>query len=359
MTYAPREGRPSILIVEDDAVSQTLLARILAEAGYRASAASNAAEARPYLEDQPFDAALIDYRMPGESGIDLLKHIRSHYPDTAAIMVTAHDDPAAVELAFEIGAYGYVVKPYRVNELLINVSNALHRRRLQMQVNAYVRELEHKVLERTQRLRETLDPLAWSEPGITPEEVIERLSGAISLRDEETGVHIRRVSTYAARLANRVGLMIPTHQVRLASAMHDVGKIGVPDAILLKPGRLTVEEHTAMQRHTVIGHQLLSTSSSPLLQMSAVVALRHHERWDGTGYPAGLAGEEIPELGRVTAIADVFDALTSDRVYRPAMTVDEAVAIMSGGRGSHFAPDYLDAFLDDLDTILELREAAS
>src|SRR5207249_3310799 len=187
---------------------------------------------------------------------------------------------------------------------------------------------------------------------ITTEEVIGRLSGALSARDEETGNHIRRMSALSAFLAERSGTGSATpRDMRLASALHDVGKIGVPDAVLLKPGPLTEEEREVMRRHTVIGHRMLSDSASPLLQLGASIALTHHERWDGTGYPNHLAGEDIPTEGRVTAIADVYDALTSDRVYRLALDPDDAIAHMRSGRGRHFDPDLLDLFIDTIDMI--------
>jgi putative two-component system response regulator len=352
-----REGRPTVLVVEDDDVGRELLQRILEdEGGYATAAAANAFEARRHLAERSFAAALIDYRMPGESGIDLLKYVRAEHPDTATIMVTALDDRSAVEAAFEIGAFGYVVKPYRINELLINLSNALHRRSLEIQTRSYIRELEDKVLDRTKLLREALVEAGGSRLApVAAEEVIERLSGALTFRDEETGAHIRRMSHYSALLAERGGMDIPAEEIRLASAMHDIGKIGIPDAILQKPGPLTPDERAAMERHTLIGHELLSESGSPLLRLGAAIALGHHEKWNGTGYPSGLAGEDIPPVGRVTAVADVFDALTSDRVYRPALAVDQAVEIMRRGRGVHFDPHFLDLFLDCLDMVLDLR----
>lgn len=351
------EDQPSILIVDDDAAVRGLLQAILdGSGGYRTGMAASAAEARDRLAAQPYEAALIDHRMPGETGIELLKYIRAHHPDTASIMVTASDDFASVNLALDIGAYGYVVKPFRTTDLLINLGTALRRRALQMQTRAYIHELEDKVLGRTKRLQETLAPFGSSGlPAISAEEVVERLSGALSLRDEETGQHIRRMSSYSALLAAKVGLGVTHEEMRLASSMHDVGKIGVPDAILLKPGPLNPEERWAMQRHAYIGHELLADSTSPLLGLAAVIALRHHERWDGTGYPSGLAGEEIPGSGRVTAVADVFDALTSDRVYRPALPVATALDMLRQRRGSHFDPDYLDAFFDNIDEVLDLR----
>ena len=207
-------------------------------------------------------------------------------------------------------------------------------------------------------LHETIAP--FHEPGpaqIPVEEVIVRLSGALTMRDEETGRHIRRMSNLTSFLADRAGLSgTSPKDIQLASALHDVGKIGVPDAVLLKPGPLSPEERSVMQRHTIIGHRMLSDSSSPLLQLGALIALTHHERWDGSGYPEGLAGEAIPAEGRLTAIADVFDALTNNRVYRSALDVDEAVELMLRGRGTHFDPRLLDLFLSSIDDLPGVRE---
>ncbi|HLI57556.1 MAG TPA: HD domain-containing phosphohydrolase, partial [Actinomycetota bacterium] len=254
------------------------------------------------------------------------------------------------------GAYGYVVKPYRVNELLINLANALHRRALEAQSRSYIKQLEDTVLQRTRVLRESLAPLGRANlPPIAAQEVIEHLSGALAARDEETGYHIRRMSEYSALLAERLGLQIAGDVMRLASALHDVGKIGIPDAILQKPGPLTPTERVAMQRHTLIGHSLLSGTESPLLALGASIALTHHERWDGTGYPFGLRGEDIPAEGRVTAVADVFDALTSNRVYRKALPIDEALDTMRAAASTHFDPEVLEAFLGSIDTVLDLR----
>jgi putative two-component system response regulator len=165
------------------------------------------------------------------------------------------------------------------------------------------------------------------------------------------------VSAFSALLAERAGLVpLLRRQLPLAAALHDVGKIGVPDAILQKPGPLTPEERAVMERHTVMGHKLLEDSDSAVLVLGAVIALTHHEKWDGTGYPEGLVEEAIPIEGRVVAVADVFDALTNDRVYRPAFSVDEAVAMMARGRAKHFDPNLLDLFLESMDVVMELRE---
>ncbi|HKN49023.1 MAG TPA: HD domain-containing phosphohydrolase [Actinomycetota bacterium] len=349
--YATGAGR-SILVVDDDPLVRQLLVRMLESSGYVGHTAADAAEARQRLNEQDFAAILIDVRMPGESGIDLLKHVATKGLGTAPVMVTASDDPGLVETAFRTGAYGYVVKPFRMSELLINITNALHRRELEMRNRDYIRELEEKVA-RHRTLNRTIAPL--DDPAtapITTEEVIGRLSGALSARDEETGNHIRRMSYLSAFLAEQADIGTATPKdMRLASALHDVGKIGVPDAVLLKPGPLNAEEQEVMQRHTVIGHRMLSDSASPLLQLGASIALTHHERWDGNGYPNGLAGEDIPPEGRVTALADVYDALTSDRVYRLALDPDDAIAHMRSGRGRHFDPDLLDLFIDTIDQV--------
>jgi putative two-component system response regulator len=348
-----------ILIVEDDPQGRLLLERILeTEGDYQVTAAATVTEARQHLLNREYAAVLIDICLPGQSGIELLEYLHAQYIDTAAIMVTGADDRHLVDEAFASGAFGYVVKPYRVGELLISLSNALHRRELEMHNRAHIRELEEKVVDRTRALHHTLAPLGGLVlPPIAVEEVIERLSAALTVRHEESGAHIRRVSEYSALLADRAGLEASAHaRVRLASALHDVGKIGVPDAILQKPGPLTVDQRAVMERHTLMGHKLLEDSDSAVLSLGAVIALTHHERWDGTGYPVGLVEEAIPIEGRVVAVADVFDALTNDRVYRPAFPVEEAVAAMVEGRAKHFDPNLLDTFLESIDAVLAVRE---
>jgi putative two-component system response regulator len=348
-----------ILVVEDHDDARTMLERILEEsdAGYKATPAASVPEARQRLLEREYAAILIDVGLPGQSGMELLEYVRAHHIDTAAIIVTGAEDRKLIDAAFAIGAFGYVVKPYRVGEILISLSNALHRRELEMHNRSHIRELEEKVVDRTTALRRTLAPLAGGLlPPIAAEEVIERLSAALTVRDEETGAHIHRVSAFSALLADRAGLAASEHrELRLAAALHDVGKIGVPDAILQKPGPLTPDERAVMERHTVMGHKLLEDSASAVLSLGATIALTHHERWDGTGYPAGLVQEAIPIEGRIVAVVDVFDALTNDRVYRPAFSIDEAVAMMVRGREKHFDPDLLDAFLGSMDVVVDLR----
>jgi hypothetical protein len=188
------------------------------------------------------------------------------------------------------------------------------------------------------------------------EEMLRRLARVVEYRDNETGEHVERMSTCCAIVARRLGWSpAEAHELQIAATMHDVGKVAVPDSILLKPGPLTAEEREVMQQHTVAGHEMLSGSSSLIIQQAAAIALTHHERWDGAGYPSGLSGENIPVAGRIVAIADVFDALTSDRVYRRAMPLDEALDLVESGRGTQFDPTVVDAFFSALDEILDVR----
>jgi HD-GYP domain-containing protein (c-di-GMP phosphodiesterase class II) len=224
------------------------------------------------------------------------------------------------------------------------------------------KDLNENLVERAaieQRLRETIEDLERSENSLehAQEETIMRLSMAVERRDQETGDHIERMGRYCALLASKLGWSDQKCELlRIAAPLHDVGKIAIPDAILLKPGALTPEERVEIERHAEIGHEILAGSDSPLLDLAARIALSHHEHWDGNGYPNGLVGEEIPIEGRMAAIADVFDALTSDRVYRPAMTVERSLAIMSEGRASHFDPTLLDTFFDSIVEVLMIRD---
>lgn len=223
-------------------------------------------------------------------------------------------------------------------------------------------DLKENLVERAaieDRLRETIASLERSEIALTnsQEETIMRLSLAVESRDQETGSHIERMGRYCMLMAEKLGWSDEDRELlRIASPLHDVGKIAIPDAVLQKPGALTPEEREIMERHAEIGHQILAGSTSPLLDLAAKIALSHHEHWDGAGYPNGLAGEEIPIEGRIAAIADVFDALTSDRVYRKAMPVERALSIMSEGRGTHFDPELLDVFFNSMAEVLQIRD---
>ena len=359
MSTPPTSER--ILIVDDEDQIRTLLARLLGRHGYECITAESAAAARRVLKETDVALVLSDVNMPGESGIDFTREVLAQYPDLAVVMVTGMDDRSYADAAIELGAYGYVLKPFKPNELIINVGNALRRRALEIENRTNRERLERTVLDRTAALRDTIAQLESSDAELRRlrEETIRRLSWAAEFRNQETGEHIVRMSLYCALLARLAGLDGDhAEAIRIASPMHDVGKIGIPDRILLKPGRLTQDEREVMEAHTEMGHRILAGSGVELLDLAAVMALTHHEWIDGTGYPSAAAGDAIPIEGRICAIADVFDALTSDRVYRPAFQPDEARSLMLEGRGTQFDTVLLDLFFDSFDDVLAIRRAA-
>jgi putative two-component system response regulator len=347
-----------VLIVDDDLEITKALARILERDGHVAASAADVRTAREILEQSSFELILCDLNMPGESGLGLVRDVVGRNDDIAVVMVTGMDDPALADAALELGAYGYVVKPFRASELTIAVANALRRRRLEIENRAHRGHLEQIVLERTSALRDAVAGLERTEEELrrSREETIHRLARAAEFRSEETGRHIERVGRYCAMLAERLGLPRDRCELlRLASPLHDIGKIAIPDRLLLKPGALTDEERRQMQEHAELGYQMLAGSDHELLELAALVALTHHERPDGLGYPRGLAGDEIPLEGRITAVADVFDALTSDRVYRPALTSEAALRLLREGRATQFDARVLDAFVDSLPAVTAVR----
>jgi putative two-component system response regulator len=237
-------------------------------------------------------------------------------------MVTGEHDPSVANTALQLGAYGYITKPFGANELLIDLTNALHRRRL----DAERRAASESALQR-----------AYAE-------TLTRLSRVVEFHDTATGSHLDRVGAYAGVIAETLSL--EPHRVellRLAAPLHDIGKVVISDQVLRKTGKLTPEERAAMQRHADVGRELLAGSGSELLELAATVAWTHHERWDGSGYPRGLQGDEIPLEGRIVAVADVFDALTSERPYRPPLAHADALAYLVSERGKAFDPDVVDA----------------
>jgi len=336
-----------------------LLARLLERHGYTCSLARDAHEARLRLREQAFSLVLCDLNMPGESGLHLIELVRQEYPETAAVMVTALDDHRLGTVAIENGAYGYILKPFQSSEVLINVTNALRRRRLELETRAKSRQLEHAVMERTTALHQTIERLEFAEEEIrqSQEETIQRLALAAEFKDEETARHLQRMSRYCALLAKKIGLEERRCElIRIASPMHDIGKIGTPDQLLLKPGKFTPEEFDIIRRHADIGYRILSGSDSELLQLAASIAWTHHEKFDGTGYPRGLGGDAIPLEGRIAAIADVFDALTTRRVYKPAFPIDRSLEMMRERRGTHFDPAILDVFLGAMADVVAIKE---
>lgn len=348
-----------ILVVDDEEPIRRVIARLLSRNGYECETAGGAEEAILLLKERDFALVLTDMDMPETSGLDLIMQIAAMFEDIATVMVTGMDDAKLADAALKIGAYGYIIKPFEPNEILINVKNALRRRGLEIENRNHRLRLEQMVRDRTAELWEAIARLEKAEQNLrqSREETVQRLSIAAEFRDDETAQHIQRMSRYCALLARKAGEDSETSElIRVASLMHDVGKIGIPDQILLKPAPLTPEERRIMEQHSEIGYRILAGSQSELLRRAAEIAWTHHERVDGSGYPLGIKGDEIPLQGRIAAIADVFDALTSDRVYKKAFPLGRAIEIMREGRGKHFDAKLLDLFLDSMDEALLIRE---
>ena len=347
-------GGATVLVVDDDSALRRMIVRILSRAGYSCSEAPGPTEAQALSEVTEFSLVTCDVNMPGGSGLDLVGALRAQHRDIAVVMVSGMDDPRTAAAATDHGAYGYVVKPFEANEMLIAADNALRRRELEIENREHRQHLELLVAERTTDLVATVERLSRAEEALraSQEEAIRRLAHAVEFRDPATGAHLDRMSRTCELLALRLDLGQERSQmIRIASPMHDIGKIAVSDEILRKPGRLTPADWEDMRRHPLIGSEILSGSDSELLRLGGLIALTHHERWDGSGYPYGTMGQAIPVEGRIVAIADVFDALTSVRPYKPAFEVDHAVSLMRDERGHHFDPEFLDVFLIMIDEL--------
>jgi putative two-component system response regulator len=347
-SVAPVQEPARLLVVDDEEYISDVICRWLEAAGYQCVVASDGISALKRAQMERFDVVVSDINMPGMSGLDLMSELRRRQPDIPVILATAVDDRDVAIDALKKGAYGYLIKPLQEDEIIINVANALERRRLERLDRAYQEGLEQEVAARTE------------EVSRTREEISLLLVTASEFRDLETGAHVRRMGLYAEALASALGWGRDfAEQLRLAAPMHDIGKIGVPDRILLKPGRLTAAEFEAVKKHANIGAEILSQSDLPLLKLARDIARAHHEKWDGSGYPGGLKGEAIPEAARLVAVTDVYDALTHDRVYRAAMSEEEALESMWTGRGVHFDPKMFDAFIAQLPAIRQIRANAA
>lgn len=351
-------GPERILIVDDEPGVRRYLLRAVEGRGYSAESVDSAAAALERVSSGEFAVVLADVRMPVHDGIWLLRRIRESDLDVAVVMVTGESEVHTAVDCLTQGATNYVIKPANPDVLAHAVRMCLENRRLQIESRTYRLGLEKLVFDRTRQLEEALDDAGRLNLALEGayRESIYRLASAAECRDEDTGNHIRRMGLFCQVLAESLGVDAQfLSLIRLAGLMHDVGKIGVHDAILLKPGLLTREEREEISTHTLIGARILSESNSPLFRMAEEIALSHHERYDGSGYPQGLKGEEIPLSGRIAAVADVFDALTSHRVYRPAFSVAEAVGMIRDGNGTQFDPQVVKAFEQNLDRILETR----
>jgi putative two-component system response regulator len=331
--------RQLILIVDDVPDNIDVLGGILRH-HYNIKVALDGQRAlRIAVSDPKPDLILLDIMMPGIDGYEVCQRLKSDpiTSDIPVIFITARDDSADEEHGFELGAVDYITKP-------ISPSVVSARVRTHLALYDQQRQLAEQVSARTEELN------------TTRLEIIRRLGRAAEYRDNETGYHVIRMSHYAKLIAQAYGSNPEwTEMLFNAAPMHDIGKIGISDLILLKPGKLDADEWRQMQQHTLIGAEIIGDNPNPLLQMARIIALTHHEKWDGSGYPNGLAGKDIPLEGRICAIADVFDALTSVRPYKKAWPVEDAVALIERDSGSHFDPDLTPLFKQVLPEILRIR----
>lgn len=351
-------GLEKIMVVDDEPGVRRFLLRSVAARGLTVDEYASPDDALPALRTGDYGAALVDIRMPGHDGLWLLDRVFEEGLDVSVVMVTANSDVHTAVDCLTRGAVNYITKPVDPEELAQVITRALEDRRLRLENRAYRQDLERLVRERTAQLEGALREVQDANVALEQvyRESIYRLAAAAEYRDEETGNHIRRMALYSRFIADGLGCDTDfLNLMLLASPMHDVGKIGIPDAILLKPGRLTTEEFEKMKAHTLIGARILADSQSPLMRLAETIAKTHHERFDGTGYPYGLAGEDIPLSGRIVALADVFDALTSARVYKPAFSVEQALHIIREESPGHFDPSVLASFEARLDDVLVVR----
>lgn len=363
------ERAPRILLVDDEPINIKVARKYLTAAGYTDFCSTcNAAEVLPMIIRSEPDLVLLDIVMPNFNGLELLEAIRAdrqlaHIP---IVMLTALEDRDTKCRALALGATDFLAKPVDPSELVSRVRNVLLAKAHHDHLRNHAADLERLVQQRTAQLE------------VSRQNIIHCLARAAEFRDDDTGRHIVRVGRYAALIAAQLGWdPARVEMLELAAQLHDVGKIGVPDAILAKPGKLTPEEFELIQRHCGIGMQifeslsepersslrkhaelgdrLLSGCGSPVLDMAARIALTHHERWDGSGYPIGLAGGDIPIEGRITAVADVFDALSTKRCYKPAFPREKCFSILREGRGTHFDPELVDAFFAASEQIVQVQ----
>jgi len=342
--------RGRLLVVDDNEMNRDLLSRYLEKQGHIVLLAENGFRALEMVKEHVFDLVLLDIMMDGMDGYEVCRTLKSdsRTRDIPVLFLSAMAELSDKTAGFEAGAVDYITKPFHMLEVRARVGThlllAFARRALANQ-NAI---LERKVKERTREIEET------------QKEIILRLGLATEMRDTDTGMHVKRIRGYSELLARKYGLSSEESElIGMASTLHDIGKIGIPDHILLKAGKLEYAEMAVMKTHSVIGARSLDGSRAELIEMAKIIALTHHERWDGKGYPTGLKGEEIPLAGRIVSLADVFDALTTKRPYKDAWTVEKAVQLIRECRGTQFDPMLADIFLDSLPEIVAIREEFS
>jgi putative two-component system response regulator len=327
-----------ILVLDDQPQNLALLTRLLNGSGYsHVETTVDPFGALAAIREKTPDLLVLDLHLPGLDGLGVLEQLAEHLPPRGSLpvlVVTGDRDPIVKQRALQLGARDFIAKPFNPIEVVLRIDNLVEARMLYLQLEEQNRTLESLVRVRTRELEDTRH------------EILDRLALAAEYRDDDTGDHARRVGQVAGRIAAMMGLSpAEVELIERAAPLHDIGKIGVSDAVLLKTGPLTDAEFAVIRMHTVIGAEILSGSRDPLLQTAEQIARAHHERWDGKGYPGGLSGTDIPLAGRITAVADALDVMTHGRRYGPIRSEGEAIAEIERQRGSQFDPAVVDALL--------------
>ena len=338
----------TIVLIDDTQVNLSLLRYLVKKFdSYESMSFLNPVEGLDWCLHNDYELVIVDYTMPNINGVEFIEQLKS-VPEKSEIpilMITANSELDIRYRALEAGASDFLNKPIDKTEFMIRVKNML-----------LLCENQKKVADKSEWLANEVQK-ATVEIRNREEELISRLSKAAEYRDPETGNHIKRTAYYSKHIAKQLGLSLAEQNlIAQATPMHDIGKVGISDAILLKPSKLTESEYTLMKQHVYIGHKILANSESRLMQVGSIVALQHHEKYDGSGYPQGLEGKCISIYGRIVAVADVFDALTSSRPYKAAWSFDEAINFLKKNSGSHFDPLCVEAFLKDWNNILDIHQ---
>lgn len=345
--------KPRVLAVDDESRNLRLMEAMLLPLGYEVFLAKSGEEALDIIRKTPPDVVLLDIMMPGVNGFEVARRMKADEETRfiPIIMVTALKEVEDRVKALEVGADDFLTKPVEKVEVKARVASSLKIKAYNDHMRSYQKELESEIARRTKELQK-----AYKQIQNSSLDTIHRLSKAAEYKDEHTGDHIQRMSHYSMVIARELGLGKKVlDSILYAAPMHDIGKIGIPDRILLKPRRLEPDEWEIMKKHTIIGAQILQGSEVGFIKLAEVIALNHHERWDGNGYPRGISGKRIPLVGRICAVADVFDALTSRRPYKEPISVEDSFSIIREGTGIRFDPKVVDAFVRAKKDILNIK----
>ena len=344
----------TVLLCDDELMNRKVASKILSKEGYSIIEAQNGQEAIDILHVKRIDLILMDLMMPVMDGYEAIKIIKNddELSNIPLIIISALSDREAINKGLELGGDEYLTKPFDIIEFRLRIRNAIKLGVYQNMLKDNGSLLESQVREKTKELRNALDEVQKSE-----KDIISILSKAAEFRDNETSAHTLRVGEISALIAKKLGWNDDEVELmRLAAPMHDVGKVGIEDIILLKPGKLDDREFGRMKKHSEIGHSILSQKETPLLKLAAEIAYTHHEKYNGSGYPRGLSGDDIPLSGSIVAVVDVFDALLSRRPYKMAFSLEKTLEIIENDSGIHFHPKVVEVFLDSLDEVLEIRK---